>query len=174
LALNLNKLTALRVTKLSEPGYYGDGGGLLLQVSKSGSKSWIFRFSREGRRHEMGLGGLATIGLAEARAMAKECRSQLQAVQNPLHARDADKTANRLLVARQMTFDRCAAAYIKAHRASWKNAKHITQWINTLAKYATPLIGALPVAAVDTDLVVKVLMPMGDENGNGHAATGPN
>jgi integrase len=59
-----------------------------------------------------------------------------------------------------MTFDQCAAAYIKAHRASWKNAKHITQWTNTLAKYAGPLIGTLPVAAVDTDLVVKVLMPI--------------
>jgi integrase len=160
LALNLNKLTALRVAKLSAPGYYGDGGGLLLQVSKSGSKSWIFRFSREGRRHEMGLGGLATIGLAEARAKAKECRSQLQAGQNPLQTRDADKTANKLLAARHMTFDQCAAAYIKAHSASWKNAKHISQWTNTLAKYATPLIGALPVAAVDTDLVVKVLMPI--------------
>lgn len=30
---------------------------------------------------------------------------------------------------------------------------------NTLSTYANPVIGALPVAAVDTDLVVKVLSP---------------
>ena len=41
--LNLNKLSALAVSKLRKPGYYGDGGGLWLQVAKSGSKSWIFR-----------------------------------------------------------------------------------------------------------------------------------
>jgi integrase len=59
-----------------------------------------------------------------------------------------------------MTFDQCAAAYIDAHRSGWKNAKHADQWKNTLATYASPIIGALPVADVDTDLVVKVLTPI--------------
>ena len=56
--LNLNKLSALAVTKTSKPGYYGDGGGLWLQIAKSGSKSWIFRFKMSGKQREMGLGGL--------------------------------------------------------------------------------------------------------------------
>jgi hypothetical protein len=59
-----------------------------------------------------------------------------------------------------MTFDQCAAAYIDAHRSGWKNAKHAAQWENTLAAYARPLIGKLPVATVDTELIVKVLSPI--------------
>ena len=38
------KLTALKVAREKRPGLYGDGGGLYLQVTARGSKSWIFRF----------------------------------------------------------------------------------------------------------------------------------
>jgi len=158
--LNLNKLSALAVTKLSKPGYYGDGGGLWLQVAKSGSKSWIFRFKAAGRQREMGLGGLRTVDLAKARTLARECRSLLLDGKDPIEARKAVRLANALQRARSMTFDQCAAAYIDAHRKGWKNAKHADQWKNTLATYASPIIGALPVADVDTDLVVKVLSPI--------------
>lgn len=158
--LNLNKLSALAVTKLSKPGYYGDGGGLWLQVARSGSKSWIFRFKAAGRQREMGLGGLRTVDLVKARTLARECRSLLLDGKDPIEARKAVRLANALQRARSMTFDQCAAAYIDAHRKGWKNAKHADQWKNTLATYASPIIGALPVADVDTDLVVKVLSPI--------------
>jgi integrase len=155
--LNLNKLSALAVTKLSKPGYYGDGGGLWLQVAKSGSKSWIFRFKMAGKQREMGLGGLRTVDLATARTLARECRAQLLDAKDPIEVRKAARLAQALQRARSMTFDQCAAAYINAHKGSWKNAKHAEQWKNTLATYASPIIGALPVADVDTDLIVKVL-----------------
>ena len=74
MAQNLSKLSALTVAKVSKPGYYSDGGGLVLQVSISGSKSWLFRFDFAGWRREMGLGGLDAVSLAEARSRARECR----------------------------------------------------------------------------------------------------
>ncbi|MFS2007989.1 Arm DNA-binding domain-containing protein [Duganella sp. CT11-25] len=43
----LNKLSALRVARPSPPGLYGDGGGLWLQVSATGSKSWVFRYCND-------------------------------------------------------------------------------------------------------------------------------
>jgi integrase len=158
--LNLNKLSALAVSKTSKPGYYGDGGGLWLQVAKTGSKSWIFRFTVAGKQRAMGLGGLRTVDLAKARVLARECRLQLLDGKDPIEARKAVRLADALQQARLMTFDQCAAAYINAHRSGWKNAKHAEQWKNTLATYASPVIGALPVADVDTDLVVKVLSPI--------------
>ena len=160
MALNVNKLSALGVSKMTKPGYYGDGAGLYLQVSASGSKSWIFRFTLARKQREMGLGAVHTVDLALARAKAKECRLLLLAGKDPLEARKAASLTDALERARMITFDQCAAAYIAAHRGTWKNAKHITQWENTLATYATPIIGALPVAAVDTALVVKVLGPI--------------
>jgi integrase len=59
-----------------------------------------------------------------------------------------------------MTFDQCRDAFIAANKAGWRNEKHRDQWTNTLKTYVTPVFGALPVAAVDTALVMKVLEPM--------------
>ena len=108
----------------------------------------------------MGLGATHTISLAEARGMALERRQQLQRGVDPLGEREAARLAAKLEAAKAMTFDQCAAAYIEAHRAGWKNAKHITQWENTISTYASPIIGKLPVAVIDTPLVMKIVEPI--------------
>ena len=156
----VDKLTPLAVSKATKPGYYGDGGGLWLQVSPSGSKSWIFRFTLSKKQREMGLGAVHTVTLPEARAKAKECRLTLLEGKDPLDTRKASKLAEALERAKMMTFDQCAEAYISAHRSGWKNAKHASQWENTLETYASPIIGKMPVALVDTALLVKVLSPI--------------
>src|SRR6185295_4808981 len=79
---------------------------------------------------------------------------------DPIEARRAQRGQRRLEAATAMTFDRCAAAYIEAHRASWRNAKHQEQWRNTLNSYAGPVFGSLPVQAVDLTLVMKALEPI--------------
>lgn len=160
MARKIEKLSALAVTKAKVPGYYGDGAGLWLQVSSSGSKSWIFRYTFLKKQREMGLGALHTVSLAEARTKAKDCRLILLNGVDPLEARKATKLAQALEHAKAMTFDQCASAYIQAHRGSWKSEKHAKQWESTIATYASPIIGELPVAAVDTGLIVKVLSPI--------------
>ena len=157
---NMHRLSALRVTKLTKPGYYADGGGLSLQVTASNSKSWIFRFMLDGRAREMGLGSLHTIALAEARHKAMICRKQLLEHIDPIESRKAMRDQERLKSSRSMTFSACANAYIEAHRAGWRNAKHVTQWQNTLATYAEPIFGTLPVQEVDIGLVLRALEPI--------------
>ena len=56
----VNPVKIRKITAARKPGYYGDGGGLYLQVSKFGSKSWIFRFMLDGRARDMGLGLILT------------------------------------------------------------------------------------------------------------------
>lgn len=157
---HVRKLSAKLVENLSSPGYYGDGDGLWLQISNGGSKSWVFRFTLAGKRREMGLGGLNAVSLGIARERARQCRLLLSEGKDPIIARNAARTSHALRTARLKTFDQCAAAYIGAHRASWKNAKHAAQWVSFLANYASPVCGALSVSDVDTDLVVKVLGPI--------------
>lgn len=157
---HINKLTALGVAKTRPPGYYNDGGGLVLQVSRTGTKSWIFRYTLDGKRHEMGLGSCTVVELARARELARACRQLIFEGTDPLAARRSAVAARAADNVRRMTFDDCAAAYIEAHRGGWRNAKHAAQWLSTLSTYASPVIGALPVAEVDTDLVVKVLAPI--------------
>ena len=150
----MGKLNSIALTKAKLPGYYGDGDGLWLQIAKGGSKSWVFRFTLNGKRREMGLGPLHTIGLADARKRAQECRLLVFDRIDPIEKR-------RLTHARDgITFDQCADAYMDAHRSSWRNAKHAAQWSSTLKAYATPVIGALPVSEIDTALVMRVLQPI--------------
>jgi integrase len=59
-----------------------------------------------------------------------------------------------------ITFKQCAESHIKAHRVSWRNAAHASQWESTLRAYSYPHIGALSVQAIDTSLVMKVLEPI--------------
>jgi integrase len=154
------KLTATAVAKGKKPGHFGDGGGLWLQVSDAGTKNWVFRFVRNGRAREMGLGALHTVTLAEARDKAAACRKLVLDGEDPIEARDTHRLNTRAAAAKALTFDQCAEQYIEAHRAGWRNAKHHEQWTATLATYASPIFGTLPVAAVDTALVLKVLTPI--------------
>jgi len=160
MARQQNRLSALQVTKITKPGLYGDGGGLTLQVTKTGSKSWLFRFMIAGKPYGMGLGPTHTVSLAEARQKALEARKLLLDGINPLEAKKESQIAAALARAKTMTFDQCAKAYILAHKAGWKNAKHAQQWTNTLNTYASPVFGHLPVAEIDTGLVVKCLAPI--------------
>ncbi len=160
MARKLERLSVKAVAAKRLPGYYADGGGLYLQVSLVDTKSWIFRFTLSGKTRDMGLGPLHTIGLADARSAAADCRKLLLNNIDPIEARKQGRVRLALEAASSKTFDECAAAYIKSKRAGWKNAKHAEQWENTLETYASPVIGALPVQTVDTALVMRVLEPI--------------
>jgi integrase len=159
-ASQCSKLNSLKVQRINARGRYSDGGGLYLQVSIGGTKSWLFRFMLNGKKREMGLGAVDLVSLSEARSKTLDCRRLLMEGVDPIDARDSRRKLQLLESARTLTFDQCAKSYIDAHRDGWKNAKHVSQWTNTLQTYASPLIGQLPVQAIDTSLIIKVLDPI--------------
>ena len=160
MARQIGKLSALAVTRAKRRGYLADGGGLYLQISSNGAKSWVFRFRQDGRLREMGLGPVHAFSLADARQRATECRQQRSLGFDPIAVRTSANAQAKLEAARAMTFRQCAEAYIDAHRASWKNAKHAAQWTSTLETYAYPIIGKLPVQSIDVALIRKILDPI--------------
>jgi len=160
MARELNKLSAVAVRNKSTPGLFADGGGLYLQVTKSGAKTWIYRFMMSGRRRDMGLGAVHTVSLAEARDEALRCRQLVRQGIDPIEKRKAERLSAQAEAVKAITFKECAETYIKAHEPSWKNAKHIAQWTSTLTTYAYPVIGTLPIAEVDTGLVMKIIEPI--------------
>jgi integrase len=164
MARGINRLTGadLRRTK---PGLFCDGEGLWLQVSIAAdgerrNRSWIFRYTRAGRTREMGIGSLNTISLVEARERARKCRQLLLDGIDPLEQRNAERTAQAIETAKAISFEECAYRYIAAHRDSWRSAKHAAQWPQSLAKHVFPVIGRLPVATIDTALIMKTLSPV--------------
>src|ERR1700724_2788628 len=156
----IHRLSAVKIANVKQRGLYADGGGLYLQVSRNGSRSWIYRFKQNGRARDMGLGSLTTVSLATAREMAAECRRKRLTGVDPIEVRRTDRREAQLAAARSMTFDQCRDAFIEAHKSAWRNAKHRGQWTASLATYVTPVLGSLPIQSVDVGLVMKALEPI--------------
>jgi integrase len=162
------KLSPIKVRRLKAPGMYGDGLGLWLHVGPSAAdspdavagKSWIFRYMLRGTAREMGLGPLHTIGLAEARQRAQAARHLCLDGIDPLDQKNGRKARDALDAAKAVTFKACAAKYVASNKAGWRNAKHAAQWDATLAAYVYPVIGQLPVGAIGTGDVTKILEPI--------------
>ncbi len=157
---NVHRLTALAVKRATRPGFYSDGGGLYLLVSKTGARSWVFRFSLNGKAYMQGIGSAAAnaVTLAQARDMAAAKQGELAAGRVPAGKREARRVERAKGAPK--TFRQCAADYIKAHSGSWKNAKHRAEWEATLEKYAYPVFGDLPVGKVDLALILQMLEPI--------------
>lgn len=162
------ELSALAVSKLKQEGRYAVGGVDGLQLNIIGqSRVWIlrvvvgYRTNASGKsvahRRDIGLGSYPAVSLAEAREAAREYRKKIRSGIDPVQDRQAVKAKIQLEAAKTKTFKECAEAYIQANRAGWKNEKHIQQWENTLATYAYPKIGGLPVSEIDTGMVLGVL-----------------
>ena len=163
-----NKLTARSVSNVKKRGLYGDGLGLYLQVSESGSKAWVYRFMIDGRPRKMGLGAVHTVSLAEAREAALEARKQVRKGIDPIAEADAQKAAQRLEKAKLAsipTFLQCADRFIAAKGGEWSNAKHALMWQRTfhpskVKAAATERLNNLPVNEIDTPLILAALEPL--------------
>ena len=160
MARQLGRLTAIGVSKAKSTGMYADGGGLYLQVSPTGAKSWIFRFAQAGRERAMGLGSVQDVSLAEAREKAIECRRLKHNGIDPIEARKTARREAQLDAAKTITFIDAADGYMDAHKSGWQNAKHTDQWRNTLQTYVYPIFGSVPVQSVDVGLIMKALDPI--------------
>jgi len=157
---SLNRLTSLKVARTKTPGMYADGGGLYLRIAEGGSKQWIFRYVTNGRLRDMGIGPVHTLTLAEARERATEARKLRVDGIDPIAQKRARKAALAAADAKAMTFRQCAEGFIRDNEAEWSNAKHRQEWETSLVKHVYPTLGSLPVAAIDTPLVLRCLKPI--------------
>lgn len=156
------QLSAVEVSRLKEPGLHFVGGvaGLALQGAPSGSRSWILRIQIAGRRRDMGLGGYPDVTLAGALEAARTARAKAKAGTDPIEDARAARSALAASRLAAKTFRQCATAYVAAHKAAWKNAKHTQQWTNTLETYAYPKMGDMLVRDVGLPQVLGVLEPI--------------
>ena len=150
MAKQLHTLSARTVATLAAPGRHSDGGGLYLNVTASGARSWVFMWKVAGKRREMGLGSLRDVPLAKARDRAADARQKLTDGLDPIATRHKPKV---------MTFAEAADALIESMASSWRNEKHRAQWKMTLTVYCEPL-RSRSVAEIGTEDVLKVLQPL--------------
>ncbi|WP_086382284.1 tyrosine-type recombinase/integrase [Caballeronia sordidicola] len=156
------ELGALAVSRLTTPGLHmvGHIPGLALQVTASGSRSWILRTMVGGKRREIGLGPYPAVGLKDAHIKAQAKRNDIEAGIDPVLARK--EAASRLLASQalEITFEDAAKRFMKAKSSEWSNVKHGEQWKNTLAEYAYPVLGKMMVRHINREHVLLVLEPI--------------
>ncbi len=149
----------------------GGAAGLYLHVGKTGSASWVLRYTFKGKpafkgklhdydRWELGLGSYLKLSLAEARALALKKHALIAQGINPLLEKRKQRDESIADAAKFKTFQQCVDGYLDAHGDGWRNPRHRGQWRTSLEKYACPTIGAMNVAAIDTALVLKILEPI--------------
>jgi integrase len=154
MAGNLNKLTDRSVRALKVNGRHSDGGGLYLRITSSGAKSWIFMTTFGGKRIEIGLGAATAVSLASVRQIAARMREAAALGRNP---RSVLQAAEGAVVV--PTFGEFAEQYIASVEEGWRNEVHRQQWRSSLRDHAAALKN-VPIADVDTELVLSVLQPI--------------
>jgi integrase len=172
-------MTALKARMLREPGYHRDRGdgaakGLFLQVTESTAKnpmagevarSWIYRYVSPitGKARWMGLGPVDAVSLEKARELAMTARQLIKIEgKDPIEEREHRRAAAAVEAARTKTFAEVAQEFLDSRRGEWKNAKHAAQWVASITT-ETKAINHLPVASIDTPLVLQVLRPIWKE-----------
>jgi integrase len=154
------RLTAMTVRQLRGAGRFPDGGGLYLQITPTGARSWIFRYRVAGRERQMGLGPLEFVTLAEAREKARAARLQRYNGEDPLGGRTGRRPTAGASAPVGVTFKEAMVAYIATNKVAWRNQKHVAQWSSTLDTYAVPHFGQKLLADIDTADVLKALKPI--------------
>lgn len=154
-------MTALEVSRLRVEGSHAVGGvsGLYLRI-EGGSRTWVLRYVHMRQRRRMGLGSYPGVTLAAAREAARAAIGLRDAGTDPIKSRRDEREAARLAAAQRLEFDAAAESFISEHESTWRNLKHVQQWRNTLATYASPHFGKVPVSDIDQALVLRALSPI--------------
>lgn len=156
------ELSAIEVSRLKAPGLVSVGvvPGLHLQISSTGTRSWILRVKVGIKRRDMGLGQFPGVTLAQARDKARQARELIENGHDPIFERERAQSKLKAEQASAITFESAAHAFMDAKSAEWSNPKHASQWAATLKTYAYPVIGQLHVADVKQTHVLQILEPI--------------
>jgi integrase len=160
----VNRLKAIDIPRLTQPGMYPDGGGLYLQVKSAAARSWLYRYTIKGKARWRGLGSAQDLSLAEARQRRDKERQSVKSGIDPVAviraSTAADRAAKEAAAVKVKTFAEWVDSYIADQQSEWRNAKHGQQWRNTLDRYAIPIIGPLGPGAVTASHVADILRPI--------------
>lgn len=149
---NARLKTEREVARLKSPGRHSVGGNLVIQVGRSGSRSWIARVTDHlGRRRDIGLGSVGDVSLGRAREKVGIARSAIDQGCDPVEA---------LNPVPMPSFEDLAREFHAEREPTYRNAKHCQQWITTLETYVFPFMVDLPVDEVHGSHVMAALQPI--------------
>ena len=155
-----DKLLTDRAIRNAGLGTHNDGNGLTLRVGQGGKRSWVLRYTWNGKPANLGLGSYPAVGLKEARALAADRRAEIIDGSKPTGAREA---APRPVKSSAPTFRDVAQQVIELRRPTWSSDRHAKQWTESLTNHAYPVIGDMPVDKITSAEVLGMLTAIWNE-----------
>lgn len=152
----MGKLNALSV-KSAAPGKHEDGHGLRLVKRADGGGQWVFRYTINGRRHEMGIGGLRSVSLKLAREIAAEHRASIAQGIDPIGRR---ANARREAEGNITLLNDLAKDAFESRKAELKGDGKSGRWFSPLELHVLPHLGRIPVVEIDQRHIRDVLEPI--------------
>jgi integrase len=138
-------------------GKHCDGAGLWLIKRDDGGAQWVQRVTVHGRRREMGLGGLSSLGLSEARKLSERWRKLAAAGRDPIKEREAEERAARR---EDITLEILTADAFESRKAELKGDGTAGRWLSPLTIHVLPKLGKVPVTDLDQRDIRDTLAPI--------------
>jgi integrase len=157
----IHKLTEAKIRTLTAIKLHPDGAGLYLQIKRGGARSWIYRFTLNGRTRDMGLGALTDVPLVKAREKASAARALVDDGIDPIeHTRAQAVIPAAPKRNSSPVFEEAAESYMADRLKRLRSEHHRHDWRQSLQNYAYPIIGKMPVNEIETNDVLAVLKPI--------------
>lgn len=149
-------LTDVKIRNInrSKPCKLTDSHGLYLEITKSGSKLWRYRYRLNGKENTYAIGSYGEIGLEAARRARDNARALVKAGTHPSRQRETAKLMAAYNAA--STFAAVAAEWQAAHRSRWSDS-YAQNVDDILQKHILPSIGALPITEIQPPHILTFL-----------------
>lgn len=154
-----HRLTATAI-RAAKPGTYQDGAGLMLLKREEGG-SWVWRYQRDGRRRDMGLGRWPDLSLAEARKARDRWAEVLASGRDPIAEREREKA--EALAAEAQADPTLAEAVDEAFAAiavTLRDGGARGRWRSPLDTHVLPKLGSRRLSTLGAADLVDALRPI--------------
>tara|TARA_R110000787_G_scaffold33079_7_gene86907 strand:- start:166 stop:1365 length:1200 start_codon:yes stop_codon:yes gene_type:complete len=155
-----NKLTALAIKSAKVGATLQDGGGLILIRTEAGGK-WIYRFSLNGRRRDMGIGSLPAVSLSQARKARNEWALVVQSGLDPIVERQRMKDEAAAEASRHdPTLAEMTQATFEARKQTLRGDGKRGRWLSPLSIHVLPKIGSIRVSKLHQRDIHDAIAPI--------------
>ncbi len=160
----MSKLTVIQVRNkkaTGKPYKVSDGRGLYLRVSKSGHKSWLYRFKIDGKESTFTIGDYPAISLEQARNERAIARELVKSGKSPVQQRQKKKkeTLEKEKATRNAaanSFERIALEWWEQQRSGWSKG-HADAVLLTIKADVIPFIGDIPIDIITPPMIHDIV-----------------
>lgn len=154
----MGKLTDTKLRNLKPTGTtykLADGGGLYVEVGRTGALTWRYRFRFNSEQTTVTLGEYPALGLDAARRRHLAARQMVRDGKHPEHERERNLDNSFQSVAREWM----------AEKGKVWSAGYLSQIVRAMEQRVLPVLGARPIRSIEPPEVLAVVRTVGRAHG---------